>query len=205
MGVLSLLGLFARFPRLTAFLLFVPNTRVLTIAHVVTAITTLHVIGTGCCTCYAMLQSILSEGSHVLCWALFLGSDVSAGWPLVGTSVVVLHRAVVDVSYIVTQVPKPGALDTSVVRQLLCVGTKAILKMLWVVDASDANIAPTALEHKGSSMTSMMQGNDVALPQSITALWAGHALHGAPRLWTSLVAPYPVCDIILEAITAKAV
>ena len=32
-GVLSLFGLFARFLHLTAFLLFVPNTRVLTIAH----------------------------------------------------------------------------------------------------------------------------------------------------------------------------
>ena len=34
-GVLSLLGLFSRFLHLTAFLLFVANTRVLTIAHVV--------------------------------------------------------------------------------------------------------------------------------------------------------------------------
>ena len=33
-GVLSLLGLFARFLHLTAFLLFVLNTRVLTIAHI---------------------------------------------------------------------------------------------------------------------------------------------------------------------------
>ena len=33
-GVLSLLGLFARFLHLTAFLLFVPNTRVLTIADI---------------------------------------------------------------------------------------------------------------------------------------------------------------------------
>ena len=36
-GVLPLLGLFARFLHLTAFLLFVPNTRVLTIAHIVTS------------------------------------------------------------------------------------------------------------------------------------------------------------------------
>ena len=34
-GVLSLLGLFVRFLYLTAFLLFVLNTRVLTIAHIV--------------------------------------------------------------------------------------------------------------------------------------------------------------------------
>ena len=33
-GVLSLLGLFVRFLHLTAFLLFVLNTRVLTIAHI---------------------------------------------------------------------------------------------------------------------------------------------------------------------------
>ena len=33
-GVLSLLGLFVRFLHITAFLLFVPNTRVLAIAHI---------------------------------------------------------------------------------------------------------------------------------------------------------------------------
>ena len=80
-----------------------------------------------------------------------------------------------------------------------------MLIVLWMVDASDADIAPTALEHKGSSMTSMMQGNDVALPQSRTTLWTGDVLHDAASLGAGLMPPNPVRHIVLEAVAAKTV
>ena len=43
-GVLSLLGLFVRFLHRTAFLLFVLNTRVLTIAHICVCVCEIHII-----------------------------------------------------------------------------------------------------------------------------------------------------------------
>mmetsp|Transcript_18089 Transcript_18089/g.42920 ORF Transcript_18089/g.42920 Transcript_18089/m.42920 type:complete len:207 (-) Transcript_18089:604-1224(-) len=82
-----------------------------------------------------------------------------------------------------------------------------MLKMLRVMDASDANVAPAALQHKGSSMTGMMQRNDIALPQSLTTLRARNVLHRAAGLWPSLVQvpPYSAHHPILEAVAAKTV
>ena len=150
------------------------------------------------------LPSILSKNGRNLSLTAIL--TLSASCPVV-TVVIVLNWTLAYVRHIVAQVPKPGALNTSVVRQLLGIVSERMLKMLRVMDASDANVAPAALQHKGSSMTGMMQRNDIALPQSLTTLRARNVLHRAAGLWPSLVQvpPYSAHHPILEAVAAKTV